>query len=146
MISMYGLSRIATVLFLVVAPLVTLGTAIYMTWNWLVNWQDMVLLGILYTLVSFGVTIGYHRYVTHGSFKTNRVIRYVLVILGTMGWQGGVISWAANHRLHHAYSDQEGDIHSPHLSKNLFRGFFHAQIGWCWGNSGPTRSTGPGTC
>ena len=132
--SEYYLGRVATVSFLVVAPLITLGIGIHVTWNWLVNWQDMVLLGVLYMLGSFGVTIGYHRYLTHDGFKTNRVVKCVLVVLGTMGWQGGAISWAANHRLHHAYSDQEGDIHSPQLSKNLFRGFLHSQIGWLLGN------------
>ena len=126
----YYVGRVGTVAFLVVVPLITLGIATYMTWNWLVSWQDMVLLGVMYMLVSFGVTIGYHRYLTHMGFKTNRVVKCVLVILGTMGWQGGAVSWVANHRLHHAYSDEEGDIHSPQLSKNLVRGFFHAQIGW----------------
>ncbi len=126
----YYVGRVGTVSFLVVAPLITLGIAIYMTWNWLVSWQDMVLLGVMYLFISFGVTIGYHRYLTHAGFKANRVVKYVLAILGTMGFQGGAVSWAANHRLHHAYSDEEGDVHSPHLSKNLFRGFIHAHIGW----------------
>ncbi len=130
----YYFGRVATVTFLVLAPLITLGIVIYMTWNWLVNWQDLVLLGVLYTAVSFGVTIGYHRYLTHSGFKANRVVKGVLIVLGTMGFQGGAISWAANHRLHHAYSDQEGDIHSPQLSRNMLRGFLHAQIGWLLGN------------
>ena len=128
-------TRIATILFLVVGPLVTIAFAINMTWNWLVDWQDIVLLATLYTLTAFGVTIGFHRYLTHGSFKTNRVIKYILVILGTMSWQGGPIGWASNHRQHHAYADEEGDLHSPHLSRNLLRGFFHAQMGWLLGNN-----------
>ncbi len=131
---MYYLGRIATIIFLVVVPPIIIGVAAYMTWNWLVDWQDILLMAVLYTPISLGVTIGYHRYLTHGSFKTNRVIKYILVILGTMSWQGGAIGWAANHRLHHAYSDQEGDIHSPRLSGNLLRGFFHAQMGWLLGN------------
>ena len=130
----YYFGRVVTASFLVLAPLITLGIVIYMTWNWLVNWQDLVLLGVLYMAVSFGVTIGYHRYLTHSGFKANRVVKGILIVLGTMGFQGGAISWAANHRLHHAYSDQEGDIHSPQLSRNMVRGFFHAQIGWLLGN------------
>ena len=119
----YYFGRVVTASFLVLAPLITLGIVIYMTWNWLVNWQDLVLLGVLYMAVSFGVTIGYHRYLTHSGFKANRVVKGILIVLGTMGFQGGAISWAANHRLHHAYSDQEGDIHSPQLSRNMLRGF-----------------------
>lgn len=126
----YYIGRAATVSFIVIAPIIILGVAIYMTWNWLVGWQDLVLLALLYPFVAFGVTIGYHRYLTHTGFKTNRIVKFILVVLGTMGWQGGAISWAANHRLHHAYPDQEGDVHSPQLSKNLFRGFIYAHIGW----------------
>ncbi len=112
---------------------VPFGFTIYsmiLLWQRLIDWLDVALLLTLYLLVGFGVTIGFHRYLAHGSFKTNRFIKAILLILGAMSWQGGPISWAAIHRKHHAYSDQEGDVHSPRLSKNLLRGFFHAQVGW----------------
>ena len=126
----YYLGRVFSVTFLVVVPLIALAVAMYMTWNWLITWSDMVLLVSMYILVSFGITIGYHRFLTHGAFKTNAIVRYLLVILGTMAWQGGAITWTSNHRLHHAHADEEGDVHSPHLSKSMIRGFFHSHMGW----------------
>ncbi len=115
---------------MVVGPLLATAYAIYLGWNGMAHWKDMLTLGVMYTLVAFGVTVGYHRYVTHDSFKTNRVVKLILVILGTMSLEGTPISWAANHRKHHAFSDKEGDLHSPHLSKNIVTGFFHAHVGW----------------
>jgi stearoyl-CoA desaturase (delta-9 desaturase) len=126
----YYLGRVFSVVFLVLVPLIALAIAIYMTWNWLITWSDMALLVSMYIIVSFGITIGYHRFLTHGSFKTSKVLRYILVILGTMAWQGGAITWTSNHRKHHAYADEEGDVHSPHLSKSMIRGFIHAHLGW----------------
>jgi stearoyl-CoA desaturase (delta-9 desaturase) len=114
----------------VVVPLIATAYAIYLGWNGMVGWRDVTLLAVMYTLVAFGVTIGYHRYVTHESFQTNRVVKLLLVILGCMSLEGKPIEWAANHRMHHAYSDREGDLHSPHLAKNVILGFFHAHMGW----------------
>ena len=122
--------RSIVVIAMVIGPLVATGYAIYLGWNGLVDWGDMALLGVMYTLVAFGVTIGYHRFVTHDSFKAHRAIKFALVILGCMSLEGAPITWAANHRKHHAFSDREGDLHSPHLSRNIILGFFHAHVGW----------------
>ena len=122
---------------LVFVPLAATIYAIYAAWGSLVDWLDLTLLLVMYVLVGLGVTIGFHRYLAHGSFKTHTPLKLLLVILGTMSWQGGPISWVAIHRKHHAYSDQEGDIHSPQLSSNLLKGFVHAQVGWMFGTKRP---------
>lgn len=125
-----SLKKSGMVLFLVIGPIAILVTGMYLTWNWLIDWRDLMLLGVLYIPVGFGVTVGFHRYLTHDAFKANRIVKYVIVILGTMAWQGAPLSWVVNHRVHHAYPDQPGDVHSPHLSKNAIRGFFHSHMGW----------------
>ena len=122
---------------LVFVPLAATVYAIYAAWGSLVDWLDLTLLFVIYVLVGLGVTIGFHRYLAHGSFKTHTPLKLLLVILGTMSWEGGPISWVAIHRKHHAYSDQEGDIHSPQLSSNLLKGFVHAQVGWMFGTKRP---------
>ncbi|HSP98064.1 MAG TPA: acyl-CoA desaturase [Candidatus Dormibacteraeota bacterium] len=73
----------------------------------------------------FGVTAGYHRYFSHRSYKTGRVFQFVLALLGTLAVQKGVLWWSANHRVHHKYSDQEGDVHSP-----VRNGFWWSHVGW----------------
>lgn len=115
---------------MVVGPLIATVYAIYLGWNGIVGLLDLVLLASLYSLTAMGVTIGYHRYLTHSSFRTNRVLRFVLVILGCVSLEGAPITWVANHRKHHAFSDREGDLHSPHLSRNIVLGFMHSHVGW----------------
>ena len=115
---------------MVVGPLIATVYAIYLGWNGIVEMLDLVLLASLYCFTAIGVTIGYHRYLTHASFRTNRVLKFVLVILGCVSLEGAPITWVANHRKHHAFSDREGDLHSPHLSRNIVLGFMHAHVGW----------------
>jgi stearoyl-CoA desaturase (delta-9 desaturase) len=79
----------------------------------------------LFWLRMFGVTAGYHRYFAHRSFKTSRAFQFVLAVCGTLAVQKGVLWWAGNHRIHHKYSDEEGDVHSP-----VQRGFWWAHLGW----------------
>ena len=57
--------------------------------------------------------MGYHRQLTHGSFATYRPIRWLLALLGGLSGEGSALTWVANHRKHHLYSDKEGDPHSP---------------------------------
>jgi len=122
--------RRVIILTMVVGPLIGTVYAIYMGWNGIVGMLDLVLFASLYFFTAIGVTIGYHRYLTHASFRTNRVLKFVLVILGCVSLEGGPISWVANHRKHHAFSDREGDLHSPHLSRNIILGFMYAHVGW----------------
>jgi stearoyl-CoA desaturase (Delta-9 desaturase) len=78
----------------------------------------------LFWLRLFGITGGYHRYFSHRAFKTSRAFQFVLAVLGCAATQKGPLWWASHHRRHHAYSDQEGDVHSPR------EGFWHAHQGW----------------
>lgn len=114
----------AIILALVVIPLAGTVLAMYMLWERAVGWGDVALLAGLYIPISMGVTIGFHRYLTHRGFRTNPVIKATLLILGSMSLEGSAVSWAANHRKHHALSDRDGDPHSP------MDGFFHAHMGW----------------
>ena len=61
-----------------------------------------------------GVTLGYHRLLTHRSFQTYKWVEYLLTLFGTLSWQGAPSRWVGTHRLHHASSDEPGDPHSPH--------------------------------
>ena len=70
---------------------------------------------IMYVISGLGVTVGFHRHLTHRSFKTSRRMRGLLAIFGSVAIEGPVISWVADHRKHHTYSDKEGDPHSPHV-------------------------------
>ncbi len=79
----------------------------------------------LYMLRMWGLTAGYHRYFSHRTYKTSRVFQFVLALIGTMAVQKGVLWWAAHHRRHHKYTDEEGDIHSP-----VQDGFWWSHVGW----------------
>ncbi len=82
---------------------------------WFFSWEGLVLTVALHWLTGgMGICFGFHRYFTHGSFRTFPAVRYVLAILGGLAGEGSAVDWVANHRKHHALSDQEGDPHSPH--------------------------------
>jgi stearoyl-CoA desaturase (delta-9 desaturase) len=90
---------------------------------------------IMYIATGFGITVGFHRLFTHRSFKTGKTVRATLAILGSAAIEGPVIAWVADHRKHHAFSDQPGDPHSPHVDhghglKGALRGLWHAHVGW----------------
>jgi stearoyl-CoA desaturase (delta-9 desaturase) len=77
------------------------------------SWSALVVCVVLYLLTGFGVTMGYHRLLTHRSFRTPKFMEYFLTLLGGLANQGGPLQWVATHRAHHAHSDEEGDPHSP---------------------------------
>jgi stearoyl-CoA desaturase (delta-9 desaturase) len=77
------------------------------------SWSGLVVCLSLYLLGGVGVTMGYHRLLTHRSFETPRVMEYFLTILGSLANQGGPLRWVATHRAHHRHSDDQGDPHSP---------------------------------
>jgi fatty-acid desaturase len=78
------------------------------------SWQGLVACAILIVLTgAMGVCMGYHRCLTHGAFKTYRPVRWLLAFLGGLSGEGSVLTWVANHRKHHHFSDKEGDPHSP---------------------------------
>jgi stearoyl-CoA desaturase (Delta-9 desaturase) len=114
----------ATVLIVVIVPLVATLLAIKLLWDRAVHWPDLVLLAVMYSLVALGVTVGFHRMLTHRSFQPHPVVKFVFLVLGSMAFEGPALDWAAIHVKHHASSDKEGDPHSP------VEGFFHAHVGW----------------
>ncbi|MEJ2851823.1 MULTISPECIES: acyl-CoA desaturase [unclassified Saccharothrix] len=120
-----------------VIPFAALVAAVPLTWGWGLSWVDLALAAVFYTVSTLGVTIGYHRYFTHGAFKAKRGLRVALAVAGGLAAQGPVIGWVADHRRHHAFSDREGDPHSPWLFGTspvaLARGFWHAHMGWLFG-------------
>jgi len=104
--------------------------------HWL-GWSDLVVFAVMYALAGFGITIGYHRMLTHRSFQTYRPVEYLFAILGGLAIQGGPLDWVADHRKHHAHTDEEGDPHSPHVGAGSgLRGLWHAHVGWTWNNHG----------
>ena len=114
----------AAILTVVTAPLIGVLIAIRLLWQFAVSWTDITLLLVMYSLVALGVTVGFHRMLTHRSFTPNPVVKFILLVLGSMAFEGPALSWAATHIKHHAVSDREGDPHSP------VDGFFHAHMGW----------------
>jgi len=118
-----------------VAPPALLVLAGWQMWNHELRWRDIGILVFMYVPIGLGVTVGFHRLLTHRSFKTSPALRGVLAVLGTMAVEGPVISWVADHRKHHAYSDRLGDPHSPHVDhgggwRGALRGLAHAHVGW----------------
>ncbi|GAY13071.1 fatty acid desaturase [Pseudonocardia sp. N23] len=115
-------------------PMLALATAVPLAWGWGLSWLDVGLAAGFYLLTCLGMTVGFHRLLTHRSFESRRGLRNGLAIAGSMAMQGDVITWVADHRRHHAFADKEGDPHSPWLHgtspAGLARGFFHAPLGW----------------
>src|SRR5919106_680460 len=84
-----------------------------------------------------GVTIGFHRMLTHRGFATHKPLEYMWATLGSMALQGPVMDWVADHRKHHAHTDKEGDPHSPHVGHGSgLRGLIHAHMGWLFNEQG----------
>jgi len=107
----------------------------WQTWQGWLHWSDLAVLAIMYFLTGIGVTVGFHRLLTHRSFQTKPWLRATFGALGSAAIEGPVISWVADHRKHHAFSDQEGDPHSPHAGheggwRGALRGLGHAHMGW----------------
>ena len=111
-------------LVVVIGPLLATVYAIFQLWQRAVHPRDLVLLLGLYAVTAMGVTIGFHRMLTHRSFRPHPVIKFLLLVFGSMSLEGPALQWAATHTKHHAQADREGDPHSP------VEGFFHAHIGW----------------
>jgi stearoyl-CoA desaturase (Delta-9 desaturase) len=116
-------------------PVLGLGLAAWQAWDGLLHPRDLLVFLILYMLTGFGVTVGFHRLLTHRSFKAGPVVRGTLAALGSAAIEGPAISWVADHRKHHAFADVPGDPHSPHVDHGVglagaLRGLLHAHVGW----------------
>ncbi|GGK69624.1 stearoyl-CoA 9-desaturase [Sphaerisporangium melleum] len=134
--------RVLLVVF-VTLPFLALVAAVPMAWGSFLNWSDVAITAVFYVFTGLGVTVGLHRYFTHGSFKANRPLKIVLAIAGSMSLEMGVIDWVATHRRHHKYSDKEGDPHSPWRFGNdwkaLTKGLLFAHIGWMFSSERTNR-------
>ena len=116
-------------------PFIGLGLVVWQTWASALNPSDFAVFAVMYLATGMGVTVGFHRLLTHRSFRTKPWVRATFAILGSAAIEGPVISWVADHRKHHAFSDQEGDPHSPHAEfgggfRGALRGLAHAHVGW----------------
>jgi stearoyl-CoA desaturase (delta-9 desaturase) len=82
---------------------------------WTFTWSALAMVVFLHWLTSsLGICLGFHRLLTHTGLETPRWVRNTLGFIGCLAGEGGPLTWCANHRKHHALSDQEGDPHSPH--------------------------------
>lgn len=111
--------------FLVWITPISIPLAAWTLWEGWVSSRIIALTIIMYTLSGLGITLGYHRLITHRSFQTTRWLKYTLMIWGTWAMQGGPASWASLHIQHHRFSDKPGDPHSPHQPS-----FWYAHCGW----------------
>ncbi len=112
------------ILIAVIVPFIGTVVAIIMLWNQMVSWGDIALMMTLYFITMFGIALGFHRMLTHRSFETHPVIRFVLLASGSLTLQGDPLFWASTHLQHHAHSDDDDDPHSP------LHSLFHAHLGW----------------
>ena len=127
--------RLASAVITAVPPIMVV---IGMSFGWignLLSWRDLLILALTYVGVGTGITVGFHRLLTHRSFKCNRWLRAAFAALGSAAAEGPVIDWVATHRKHHQFSDAVGDPHSPHVGhgdgwRGQLRGLLHAHIGW----------------
>jgi stearoyl-CoA desaturase (Delta-9 desaturase) len=118
-----------------VVPFVALFVAAWQVWGSALHWSDIFLFLGMYLITGLGITVGFHRHLTHRAFKTYGWLHGLFAILGSAAIEGPVISWVADHRKHHTFSDKEGDPHSPHVDhghgwSGALRGLAHAHVGW----------------
>ena len=131
--------RILTTI-ITVLPMVSLVVVGWQLWEQALHTSDLIVFAIVYPLTGFGITVGFHRHLTHRAFKAKRPVRGALAILGSAAVEGPVISWVADHRKHHAFTDEPGDPHSPHVGhggglRGALRGLAHAHLGWLYDHS-----------
>jgi stearoyl-CoA desaturase (delta-9 desaturase) len=129
---------------IVTLPFAGLAAAVWLLWGHGLGFADVLLAAGFYTVTGLGVTVGFHRLITHRSFTARPWLRITLAIAGSMSFQGDVIGWVAIHRRHHAFTDCPGDPHSPYRYgtgiTGQLRGLAHAHIGWLFRDD-PTPAT-----
>ncbi|KIF74816.1 stearoyl-CoA 9-desaturase [Streptomyces sp. 150FB] len=129
-----SIEQLALLLFIAL-PFVALVAAVPLAFVWGgVSWLDLGLMVAMYFVGCHGITIGFHRYFTHGSFKAKRPLRIALAVMGSLAVEGPLVRWVADHRKHHKFSDADGDPHSPwrfgETLPALMKGLWWAHIGW----------------
>lgn len=115
-------------------PLLAVVAAVPWAWGWGIGWVDVALAAVFFAVAAHGITVGFHRHFTHGSFKASRPLRIALAVAGSLAVEGPVVRWVADHRKHHAFSDAEGDPHSPWRygegPRALVKGLWWSHTGW----------------
>jgi stearoyl-CoA desaturase (Delta-9 desaturase) len=129
----------------VLVPFLGVLLAGALLWNHLLGPRDLAIFAAMYLISAIGVTVGFHRLLTHRAFQTRPSLRYALAVMGSSSLQGPVIDWVADHRKHHAYTDCDGDPHSPHAGhgaglRGMVRGLWHAHVGWLFDTHGQASS------
>ena len=118
----------------IAVPFLALLASVPVAWGRGLGLRDVAISAFMYVVTGLGITVGFHRYFTHGSFKAGRVLKIALAIAGSLAIEGPVVRWVADHRRHHAFSDREGDPHSPwrygETVPALIKGLWHAHSGW----------------
>jgi stearoyl-CoA desaturase (Delta-9 desaturase) len=125
----------------VIVPFVATLGAVLLLWDSWVSPVDLGIAAAMYLVTAVGITVGFHRLLTHRSFQTAKPLEYLFAVLGSMAVQGPVIAWVADHRKHHAHTDEEGDPHSPHVGhgggmRGVLAGLWHAHAGWLTSTQG----------
>ena len=125
----------------VVVPFLGLIGAAVLLWHHFFGVDDVVVFAVMYLLSAVGVTVGFHRLLTHRAFQTHAWLRHLLAVLGSLSLQGPVIDWVADHRKHHTFTDEDGDPHSPHVGvgagfRGMLHGLWHAHTGWLFKTHG----------
>jgi stearoyl-CoA desaturase (delta-9 desaturase) len=130
--------QLAVTWILVAMPFAGLVIAAVLLWGHGIGPADVLLLLLFYVVSGLGVTVGFHRCLTHRAFTAKPALRTALVVAGSLSFEGDVISWVAAHRRHHAFSDRPGDPHSPYRygtgPVGQLRGLLFAHLGWLFGN------------
>jgi stearoyl-CoA desaturase (delta-9 desaturase) len=123
----------------VLLPAVAVVLAMVRVWGEGVSLRDIAIAVALYFVAGYGVTVGFHRMLTHRSFRPSRPLKVIMAISGSMAFEGGPIGWVADHRRHHIRSDRPGDPHSPHEygegKHTRLRGLAHAHVGWLFSHT-----------
>jgi stearoyl-CoA desaturase (delta-9 desaturase) len=125
----------------VLVPFLVTVLAVLLSWGRLAHARDAVIFGVMYALSAFGITVGFHRLLTHRAFETFPAVRYALAVMGSLAVEGPVLDWVADHRKHHTFPDEEGDPHSPNVGRGaglagVLRGLWHAHVGWLFETNG----------
>jgi stearoyl-CoA desaturase (Delta-9 desaturase) len=115
----------------VVVPFIGTLVAVVLLWNRAVDLTDLIVLILMYMITAVGITVGFHRLLTHRAFASYPWVERTFAVMGSLSVQGSVMDWVADHRKHHAHTDREGDPHSPHVGHGSgLTGLWHAHVGW----------------
>jgi len=133
----------------VVIPFIAFLVAVVLLWNKAIDAIDLSIFFAMYLITGLGITVGYHRLLTHRAFQVTKPVEYAFAVAGTMALEGPPIAWVADHRKHHAHTDVEGDPHSPHVGHGSgLKGLWFAHAGWLMKTQGSAefRKYAPDLC